>query len=65
LRARGRGKRRVAEWLAGELLGIKDTVALLNHPDVFVVAREIDEKTKKLKKISAWNRFVMPFTASP
>jgi len=47
---RGVGKRKVAEWLAGELLGIKDKEALLNYPDVFVVAREIDEKTKKLKK---------------
>jgi len=46
----GVGKLALARWFAAELLGIKDEAGLGAHPDVFFVSREIDEKTKKLKK---------------
>ncbi|MEK7211895.1 MAG: AAA family ATPase [Patescibacteria group bacterium] len=45
----GVGKFMVAKKMAAELLGV-DENRFLNHPDVTVLEREIDAKTKKLAK---------------
>ncbi|EKD32841.1 MAG: hypothetical protein ACD_76C00134G0001 [uncultured bacterium] len=42
------GKTTVAHWFIDKLLGLEGKHDLLTHPDVYVVKRQIDEKTGKI-----------------